>query len=192
VRGGLSRPGLSESHSSALIALQLILLVSLQWPVGRWLSDRSVRFGLGISLISFSVACGLIAVSSLFAAGTAIVLAALLPMAFAQAAFLPTATEAVIEETPPSHRGFAMALFSQCFALSAIVAPLVGGALLDLQGNGLLLWMIMATACLVMLPALGRLQPRYSADGQAADVLSSGRQDDLIDAVTRSPSDLRL
>ena len=85
-----------------------------------------------------------------------------------------------------------MALFSQCFALSAIVAPLVGGALLDLQGNGLLLWMIMATACLVMLPALSRLQPRYSANGRTADVLSSGRQNDLIDAVTRSPSDLRL
>ena len=104
-------------------------------------------------------------------------------MAFAQAAFLPTATEAVIEETPPSHRGFAMALFSQCFAVSAIVAPLVGGALLDLQGNGLLLWMIMATACLVMLPALGRLQPRYSADGHAADVCPISN--DLIDAVTR-------
>ena len=34
VRGGLMRPALSESHSSALIALQLTLLVSLQWPVG--------------------------------------------------------------------------------------------------------------------------------------------------------------
>jgi MFS family permease len=49
-------------------------------------------------------------------------------MAFAQAAFLPTATEAVIEETPPEHRGLAMALFSQCFTVSAIVAPLLGGS----------------------------------------------------------------
>merc|ERR1712070_359613 len=148
VRGGLLRPALSESHSSALISLQLTLLVSLQWPVGRWLAERSVGFGLGLSLGGFSLGCILIALSSLFENGTMLVLAALLPMAFAQAAFLPTATEAVIEETPPEHRGLAMALFSQCFAISAIVAPLAGGALLDLQNNGLLLWLLMGGACL--------------------------------------------
>ena len=168
VRGGLVRPALSESHSSALIALQLTLLVSLQWPVGRWLAERSVAFGLGLSLAGFSLGCSLIALSSLFENGTILVLAALLPMAFAQAAFLPTATEAVIEETPPEHRGLAMALFSQCFAISAIVAPLAGGALLDLQNNGLLLWLIVGGACLAVLPALSQLKPRYSVNGAIA------------------------
>ena len=190
VRGGLSRPGLSETHSSALIALQLILLVSLQWPVGRWLADRSVRFGLGISLIGFSIGSALIALSSLFTAGTAVVLVALLPMAFAQAAFLPTATEAVIEETPPGHRGLAMALFSQCFTVSAIVAPLVGGALLDHQRNGLVLWLIMSAGCLAMLPALSGLRPRYNTDETSAAVDLSGDRDQLVNAVTGSPGDL--
>ena len=168
VRGGLLRPALSESHSSALISLQLTLLVSLQWPVGRWLAERSVAFGLGLSLAGFSLGCALIALSSLFENGTILVLAALLPMAFAQAAFLPTATEAVIEETPPEHRGLAMALFSQCFAISAIVAPLAGGALLDLQNNGLLLWLLMGGGCLVVLPTLRSLKPRYGIDGTIA------------------------
>ena len=182
VRGGLLRPALSESHSSALIALQLTLLVSLQWPVGRWLSERSVAFGLGLSLAGFSVGCGLIALSSLFESGTALVLAALLPMAFAQAAFLPTATEAVIEETPPEHRGLAMALFSQCFAISAIVAPLAGGALLDLQNNGLLLWLLMGGACLIVLPTLRTLKPRYRATAmQATELL-----EDLPEAAARA------
>ncbi len=167
VRGGLLRPALSESHSSALIALQLTLLVSLQWPVGRWLSERSVAFGLGLSLAGFSLGCSLLALSCLFENGTVLVLAALLPMAFAQAAFLPTATEAVIEETPPQHRGLAMALFSQCFAISAIVAPLAGGALLDLQNNGLLLWLLMGGACLVVLPTLRSLKPRYRTTAAA-------------------------
>ena len=57
VRGGLARPGLSESHSSALIALQLTLLVSLQWPVvllaGRtqrrlWAGSEPCRFQPGL------------------------------------------------------------------------------------------------------------------------------------------------
>ena len=163
VRGGLVRPALSESHSSALIALQLTLLVSLQWPVGRWLAERSVAFGLGLSLAGFSLGCSLIALSSLLENGTVLVLAALLPMAFAQAAFLPTATEAVIEETPPEHRGIAMALFSQCFAISAIGAPLFAGALLDHQGHGLTLWLIMAALCGMSLPLLKTVKPRYSA-----------------------------
>ena len=179
VRGGVARPGLSESHSSALIALQLTLLVSLQWPVGRWLADRSVAFGLGLSLAGFSLGCGLIALSSLFEAGTALVLLALLPMAFAQAAFLPTATEAVIEETPPEHRGLAMALFSQCFTVSAIVAPLAGGALLDAQNNGVVLWLLMGAACLTMLPALRNLQPRYRSSTEI-NPINSERVTDAI------------
>ena len=191
VRGGLSRPGLSETRSSALIALQLTLLVSLQWPVGRWLADRSVRFGLGISLIGFSIGSAMIALSSLFTAGTVIVLVALLPMAFAQAAFLPTATEAVIEETPPGHRGLAMALFSQCFTVSAIVAPLLGGALLDHQRNGLMLWLIMSGGCLAMLPALSGVRPRYKTDETSSALDLSGDRDQLVDAVTGSPGDLR-
>ena len=191
VRGGLLRPALSESHSSALIALQLTLLVSLQWPVGRWLAERSVAFGLGLSLAGFSVGCGLIALSSLFESGTALVLAALLPMAFAQAAFLPTATEAVIEETPPEHRGLAMALFSQCFAISAIVAPLAGGALLDLQSNGLVLWLLMGGACIVVVPTLRSLKPRYRATAINTDAHFPGKKQQRIDAVAGSPGNLR-
>ena len=191
VRGGLLRPALSESHSSALIALQLTLLVSLQWPVGRWLAERSVAFGLGLSLAGFSVGCGLIALSTLFENGTALVLAALLPMAFAQAAFLPTATEAVIEETPPEHRGLAMALFSQCFAVSAIVAPLAGGTLLDLQNNGLVLWLLMGGACLVALPTLRTLKPRYRATATNADAPHPGKKQQRLDAVAGSPATLR-
>ena len=191
VRGGLLRPALSESHSSALIALQLTLLVSLQWPVGRWLAERSVAFGLGLSLGGFSLGCGLIALSSLYESGTALVLAALLPMAFAQAAFLPTATEAVIEETPPEHRGLAMALFSQCFAISAIVAPLAGGALLDLQQNGLRLWLLMGGTCLVVLPTLSTLKPRYRVTATDSVAPLPDQQPQRLDAVAGSSRQLR-
>ena len=139
-------------------------------------------------LAGFSVGCGLIALSSLFESGTALVLAALLPMAFAQAAFLPTATEAVIEETPPEHRGLAMALFSQCFAISAIVAPLAGGALLDLQSNGLVLWLLMGGACIVVVPTLRSLKPRYRATATNIDVPRPGKKQQRLDAVAGSPA----
>ncbi|MFL0778209.1 MAG: MFS transporter [Prochlorococcus sp.] len=164
VRGGLQRPPLSESWSGGLIAIELGLLVLLQWPVGRWLADRSLQFGLGISLGSFSLGCLLLGCSALWPGGVILIVAAQLPMAFALAAFLPTATEAVIEESPLEHRGLAMALFSQCFAISAIVAPLVAGQLLDRQGHGMLLWLLMSGLCLAMLPLLKAIKPRYRVD----------------------------
>ena len=53
VRGGMARAPLSEAWSGSLIALQLTLLVTLQWPVGNWVARRSLRFGLGMGLGAF-------------------------------------------------------------------------------------------------------------------------------------------
>jgi MFS family permease len=163
VRGGLERPALSEARSGILLALELGWLVVLQWPVGNWVSQRSLRFGLGIGLCSFAIGCVLLACSALWSGGVGLIALAVLPMAFGKAAFLPTAAEAMIEETPLEHRGLAMALFSQCFAISATGAPLVAGALLDRQGHGLLLWLLMAALCIASLPLLKGVRPRYAA-----------------------------
>lgn len=162
VRGGMARAPLSEAWSGALIALQLALLVTLQWPVGNWVARRSLRFGLGMGLGGFVLGCLLLAASALWSGGIALIALAMLPIAFGEAAFLPTAAEAMVEETPLQHRGLAMALFSQCFAISATGAPLMAGFLLDRQGHGLLLWVLMASVCLLMVPLLKTVRPRYT------------------------------
>ncbi|MFN6132491.1 MAG: MFS transporter, partial [Synechococcaceae cyanobacterium] len=79
-------------------------------------------------------------------AGLALV--AQLPLALGQAAFLPIASEAVVELTPEDQRGVAMALFSQCFAVSAVLAPPLAGELMRRQGHALLVWLLMAGGCL--------------------------------------------
>jgi MFS family permease len=160
LRGGLERAPMAEQLGSLLIGLQLVLLLLLQWPVGRALADRPVRFGLGLSLICFALGNGLLALSAFGHASAAVLLLAQLPLALGEAAFLPTATEAVVELSPPEHRGVAMALFSQCFALSAFLAPLVAGQLLDRQGHGVGLWSLMAGLCLAGLPLVRQLRPR--------------------------------
>ena len=161
VRGSLERPPLSEVWSGALIALHLALLMLLQWPVGSWVARRNAYFGLGIGLVSLSLGFALIALSSLFSRGLVLLLLAELPLAFGEAAFLPTAAEAVLGEVPIKHRGLAMALFSQCFAISASTIPLLAGILLDAEGNGLLLWSLAAMACLATLPMLNNVRQRY-------------------------------
>jgi MFS family permease len=159
VRGGLERDAQPEAISALLIGLQLGLLLLLQWPVGQALARRPVAQGLGIGLVCFSLGTGLLALSALSEAGLGVVLLALFPLALGEAAFLPIATEAVVELTPSGHGGLAMALFSQCFALSALVAPVVTGVLLDSQRHGVVLWLLTSlscAACLLLLPAISR------------------------------------
>ncbi len=152
VRGGIYRPPLEEGWSGAILALQLSLLVILQWPIGRWLSMRNQKFGLGISIANFCIGCLLLGISAIWERGIILVLIAQLPLAIALAAFLPTATEAIIQISPKEHRGIAMALFSQCFAISALIAPIAAGRVIDLQGNGMTIWLVMSLSCLLMLP----------------------------------------
>ncbi len=161
VRGGIARAPLSEASSGGLIAWQLLLLMVLQWPIGNWVAKRSLRFGLGMGLFGFITGCLLLAGSALWSGGSSLIALAMVPIAFGEAAFLPTAAEAMVEETPLQHRGLAMALFSQCFAISAIAAPLLAGTILDQQGHGLVLWLLMAGTCLAVVPLLKAVRPRY-------------------------------
>ncbi len=149
VRGGLRRPPLPEAGGALLIGLQLVLLLLLQWPVGQRLARRPVAHGLGLSLLSFATGNLLLAGSAFSGAGLWWIVLAQVPLALGQAAFLPIATEAVVELTPPEHQGLALALFSQCFAVSSLVAPLLAGEVLERQGHGTVLWLGMALGCAI-------------------------------------------
>ncbi|MEB3326063.1 MAG: MFS transporter [Cyanobacteriota bacterium] len=169
VRGGLLRPPLQDSLGALTIGLQLGLLLLMQWPLGRALARRPVGVGLTLSLVAFACGTLLLAVSALVPWGGWLLVGAQLPLAFGAAAFLPTATEAVVELTPVAHRGLAMALFSQCFALSGLTAPLLGGWLLDRQGHGVGLWLGLTGSLLLGLPLVLRLaqRPQLSPGGSA-------------------------
>jgi MFS family permease len=165
VRGGLERDAQPEAISALLIGIPLVLLLLIQWPVGQALARRSVAVGLRLSLLCFSGGTALMALSALSEGGLGLVVLALVLLAFGQAAFLPTATEAVVELSPKGHGGLAMALFSQCFALSAFGAPLIAGLLLDHQGHGLMLWLLVALVCTLSLLLIGPIQRRADAKG---------------------------
>ncbi len=160
VRGGLERAAMPESLGALLVGLQLGLLVLIQWPVGQALAKRPVAHGLGLSLACFAAGTILLAFSALTRQGLWLVLLAQLPLALGAAAFLPIATEAVIELSPREHQGLAMALFSQCFALSALGAPLIAGLALDAQRHAGGFWIVMTLLCLAGLNLVKRLRPR--------------------------------
>jgi MFS family permease len=163
VRGGLRRAAMPASVGGLLIGLQLGLLLLLQWPVGQWLARQPVATGLGLSLACFALGTAVLAFSALSSQGLWLVALAQLPLALGLAAFLPTATEAVIELTPTEHQGVAMALFSQCFALSSLLAPPLAGMALDRQGHGGGLWLLFTLLYLAGFNLAKRLRPAASA-----------------------------
>jgi len=165
VRGGLERDAQPEAISALLIGIPLALLVLIQWPVGQAMARRSVAVGLGLSMVCFSGGAALLALSALRDDGVVLVVVALMLLALGEAAFLPTSTEAVVELSPEGHGGLAMALFSQCFALSAFGAPLIAGLLLDRQGHGLVLWLLVALVCALCLLLLGPIRRRAHVKG---------------------------
>ncbi len=157
VMGGLRRQPLPEGVGALLIGLQLGFLLLLQWPLGQRLAQRPVAQGLAMSLVCSAAGCLLLAASAISPQGLALLVAAQLPLALGQAAFLPIASEAVVELTPESQRGLAMALYSQCCTLSSVFAPPLAGALMRRQGHALLVWLLMAGACLAGLVLVGQL-----------------------------------
>lgn len=159
VRGGLERAAMPESLGALLIGLQLGLLLVLQWPVGQALARRPVAVGLSLSLACFAAGTAGLAFSALTHLGLWVVVVAQIPLALGMAAFLPTATEAVIQLTPTEHRGVAMALFSQCFALSALLAPPLAGMALDAQQHGGGFWILLTLLCLAGFNLSRRLRP---------------------------------
>jgi MFS family permease len=165
VRGGLERGPQPDGLSALLIGIQLGLLLLIQWPVGQALARRPVSVGLGLSLVCFTLGTGLLALSALSDRGLLVVLLSLVPLSLGEAAFLPIATEAVVELSPAQHGGLAMALFSQCFAISAFASPLLAGILLDAQRHGVVLWSLVAITCalsLALVPPIRRQARRAS------------------------------
>ena len=150
-KGGINRPALNEGWSGILIAMQLGLLVIFQWPIGQWISKYEARFGLKISMIFFAIGCLLIGLSSLYTYGIYILIAGIFNISIGIAAFLPTATELIIQTPPNDKRGISMALLSQCFALSGIAVPMLAGQVIDNNENALMVWLSMFICTCLMI-----------------------------------------
>ena len=156
VRGSLERPALEPVMGNLLVAVQLVLLVVLQLPVGRLVSRWPTSLGLRRSLLAFAGGQALMTLSSFpMTPDLWLVVAAQVLTAMGSAAFLPTASAACLERTPAALQGRAIAAYSQCWSISSVVAPPLAGWLLEIQGHGVGLWLLLTTLCL----AASRLDP---------------------------------
>ena len=156
VRGSWGRPALEPVIGNLVVAVQLVLLVVIQLPVGRLVSRWPSSIGLQWSLLAFAGGQALMTLSCFpIAPGLLLVVGAQVLTALGTAAFLPTASTACLERTPIVLQGRAMAVYSECWGISSVLAPPVAGWLLEIQGHGLGLWLLLTALCI----ATSRLNP---------------------------------
>lgn len=159
VKGGIIRPEVSSSFVGLIVAYKLILLLLIQWPIGKWLSQKNVKTGLKLSNINFTIGCLILSISSFYSSGIILIIIGLIPISIGIAMFLPTATEAIVRVAPKEQRGLAMAIYSQCFGVSFLIFPLIAGGMIDSQGNAMMLWLTTAFLSLLVSPLTKQIRP---------------------------------
>ena len=57
-----------------------------------------------------------------------------------------------------------MAVYSQCFGVSALVAPWLAGVLIDANKNAVMLWLISGFLCILATPLTRRINTNQRFD----------------------------
>ena len=156
VLGGIKRSPITDNLASYLISLQLIFLLIIQWPIGKWISKKGRLYGLKLSLFSFGISSLLLFSSSYFKeGGIFLMLIAIFFCSIATSSFLPSSTDIVFQIAPLSKKGSAFALLSQCFAMGYFLGPFISGSVLDYFGNASIIWFFISISCLFMIFIIG-------------------------------------
>ncbi len=150
--GGINRPPLDTQKVGLILTIQMILLVIFQWPLGNWLRKKSFIFALNISIYNLMAGSFILIISNIISEGLLFVFIALIPISIGLAAFLPTASEVIIQSVNKNNRGVALSIYSQCFGISSLISPISTGILIDLTGTGLLIWVILFLISIFILP----------------------------------------
>jgi len=150
--GGIARPPLIEKSVATLVTIKLILLAIFQWPVGYILRNKNSPYKFRLSLILLLIGFILLSVSNFLNDGYLLILIAFIPLTISLCIFLPSASDAIIKSAPIKNRGTAIALYSQCFGISALTVPWIAGKLIDNFETAFQLWIIVSLICIALIP----------------------------------------
>ena len=150
--GGIVRPPLSSERVATLVTIKLVLLAVFQWPVGYILRNKNSSFKFRLCLISLLLGFICLSISNLLLNGYLLILLAFIPITISLCIFLPSASNSIIKSSPVEYRGSAIALYSQCFGISALTIPWMTGKLIDNYNTAFYLWLIISIICILLMP----------------------------------------
>ncbi len=160
--GGIIRPQLIEQRVATLLTIKLILSAILQWPVGYILRNKRSSFKFRVCLTSLLIGFIFLSLSNFLLNGYFLILIAFIPITIAVCIFLPSASDAIIKSSPIKYRGSAIALYSQCFGISALIFPWMAGRLIDNYNTAFQLWLIVSLICIFLIPICKKIKCKPS------------------------------
>ena len=158
VNGGIIRPSLTEVRVAKLMTIKLVLIAIFQWPVGYILRNKNSSFKFRLCLISLLIGFIFLSISNLLLNGYLLVLIAFIPITISLCIFLPSASDAIIKSSHIEYRGSAIALYSQCFGISALIVPWMTGKLIDTFNTAFYIWLIVSIICILLMPFCQRIK----------------------------------
>ena len=156
--GGIIRPPLTDQKVAALVTIKLILVAVLQWPVGYSIRNKNSYFKFRLCLLSLLIGFISLFLSNFLINGYLLILFAFIPLSVALCIFLPSASDAIIRCSPMQYRGSAIALYSQCFGISALTIPWISGKIIDNYNTAFQLWLIISLFCIFLIPLCKRIK----------------------------------
>tara|TARA_B100000579_G_scaffold256862_1_gene211458 strand:- start:483 stop:800 length:318 start_codon:yes stop_codon:yes gene_type:complete len=93
-----------------------------------------------------------LSLSNLLLNGFLLILIAFIPLTISICIFLPSASDSIIKTSPKKYHGSAIALYSQCFGISALTIPWIAGKLIDNYNTALQLWLLVSFICILLIP----------------------------------------
>ncbi len=150
--GGIIRQPFIEGRVATLVTIKLILLSIFQWPVGYILRNKNSPFKFRLCLISLLIGFIFLSLSNFLIYGYILILLAFIPLTISLCIFLPSASDAITKSSPIKYRGFAIALYSQCFGISSLTVPWMAGKLIDNYDTAFQLWLIVSLICIILFP----------------------------------------
>ncbi|GGV69802.1 MULTISPECIES: MDR family MFS transporter [Streptomyces] len=160
----MGRAGFSPADYGLAIALNGVLIVALQIPVTRLIEHRDPRRLLLVSSLLAGWGLGLTA----FAGSVGVIALTVCVWTLGEMINAPTQTGLVVRLSPVHGRGRYQGVYSLSWALAALVAPVMSGAVIDRLGSGWL-WGLCAAvgtaAGLGYAALMRRLPPEAPAEG---------------------------
>jgi MFS family permease len=151
--------GRSKIELGTIYALNGLMVVFFQFPVGRLLAPLRMTTALIVGCLLYSVGYGMMGWGTSFA----LLMVGMFVVTLGEITALPASMNLVANFSPEDLRGRYMAVYGIANSFGWSVGPLVGGILLDLAtGRPVLLWG--AIASLTVFASLGYLDLRRRID----------------------------
>ena len=150
--GGIIRKALVEEEVATFITLKLFLIAIFQWPVGYIIRNKNSSDKFELCLISLLIGFIFLSISNFLLNGYILIVIAFIPITIALCIFLPSASDSIIKSSPIKYRGSAIALYSQCFGVSALIIPWIAGKLIDTNNTAFQVWLIISLVCIFLIP----------------------------------------